>query len=187
VSIGGNIIGDPSSKADALGAAWARTFSANPAVDCCKAREFLNTHAKKYDLAHMRIPDVNDISIYLQHVKNTAPGPDGTPYAGWLAAGHPGAVTLHNVLVHMHCGFAMPFDFYASLGEFLPKGECEDDLVEVVKPPAKNKTPKFEKTAIIKLSRGQLFQDTANQCNPAPTSLKEGSFRAGISPKMSLT
>ena len=139
VNIDGKIVRDPLLKADALGAAWTKTFSANPAVDSCKAKEFLERYATKYDLTHMHIPDVNDIPIFLKHAKNTAPGPDGIPYAGWLAAGHAGAVTLHNVLVHMHCGFAMPFDFYASLGEFPPKGDCDADSVEIIRTPPKTR------------------------------------------------
>ena len=89
--------------------------------------EFLNTYATPYDLTHMRIPDVNDMSNYLKHAKNSAPGLDGIPYAGWRAAGQPGAVTLHNVSTHMFCGFAMPFDFYSSLGIFPGKGEVQGD------------------------------------------------------------
>ena len=78
---------------------------------------------------------------FLKRAKASAPGPDGIPYAAWLASGSYGAAALHLAMRVMMNGTRHPLGFNNSLGIFLPKGAADDDTLCSVKRTAENTRP----------------------------------------------
>ena len=70
--------------------------------------------------ADLVLPSSECISKFLRRAKNSAPGPDGLPYAAWLACGNLGASTLHGILIELATDESLqqPLTTRAS---FLPK------------------------------------------------------------------
>jgi len=128
------VVTDPTQKANALGSSWAKTFAEKQFLES-RVKEFLDKYARPYDLSTVSFPSVDTIINFLLRAKDSAPGPDGLPYAAWLFAGEEAAITLYRVIVYMHNGFAMPLSFYQSLGVFPPKGENTDDHMGINREP----------------------------------------------------
>ena len=67
----------------------------------------------------------------IRRAKNSAPGPDGLPYASWLACGDLGATTLHGILLDACNGRVPASSFNDTSIVFLPKTDvsCPGGLI----------------------------------------------------------
>ena len=80
----------------------------------------------RYDWKLTSPPAKLGIEVFLATAKNSAPGPDGLPYAAWRAAGPAGAATLFEALSKMAAGVMPLQGFNDSLSIFLPKGTTRE-------------------------------------------------------------
>ena len=117
----------------ALRAAWSGAYSA--VVEPSKHEErVLEEFVTPFDFSSAKMPSVRSYSAFLCKAADSAPGPDGIPYAAWRAAGADGATTLYNYGRHLANGGVPHAEFNTSLMEFPPKGEePEDDANGVVR------------------------------------------------------
>ena len=91
------IVEDPAQKIAALSKHWAPTFK-NKTIDGPLAL-LIARKQPKVDMPDYAPPTVEDFEEYPKHAKHSATGPDGIPYACWLAAGIDGARILWRVTI----------------------------------------------------------------------------------------
>ena len=77
---------DPDDMLAALRAHWAPVFKEKDTKPASQ-RELLKFCPKVDPTLPMPIPDLPTVERCLKKAKPSAPGPDGLPYAAWLAAG----------------------------------------------------------------------------------------------------
>jgi hypothetical protein len=135
---------------DALAAHWKPTFTAKP-IDLPGSLRFLSEWASPFDFSAATPPSTNDYLAYLARVKNSAPGPDGIPFEAWRASSVCGAHTLFQLGLHLNSGISVPLNFNKSIMAFPPKGEEEEDHIEIRRAPNDTR-PISLKTAITRLS-----------------------------------
>ena len=92
-------------------------------------------------LEEKMLPWQSHMVKFLKHTKASAPGPDGIPYAAWLASGSYGAAALHLAMRVMMDGTRPLLGFNNSIGIFLPKGTADEDTLSSVKRTAENTRP----------------------------------------------
>jgi endonuclease/exonuclease/phosphatase family metal-dependent hydrolase len=76
-----------------------------------------------------------DIDNAIFHYHDSAPGPDGLPYSAWARA-HPAIIAaLRQAFRDFLNGGVLPMDFNKGNMVFIPKGELEDDYIQVQRTP----------------------------------------------------
>ena len=128
------IITAPSERLRLLRDAWRPVFSCKH-TDTCRAQQILDEFASPIDCSQVSPPCIDDFVFAAAHVKNSAPGRDGLPYAAWRAAGLWGARTLLLVSYHLLSSLVMPVPFNDSIMLFVPKGEDELDAEAISRDP----------------------------------------------------
>ena len=103
--------------------------------------QFTNNNIINMVLDEKQLPRQSLMVKFLKRAKASAPGPDGIPYAAWLASGSYGAAALHLAMRVMMDGTRPPLGFNNSLGIFLLKGTADDDTLCSVKRTAENTRP----------------------------------------------
>jgi hypothetical protein len=77
----------------------------------------------------------DDIDYVLEHCHDSAPGPDGIPYSAWSKA-HPDIKALFRAAYRdLELGALPPPGFNHSTMVFIPKGELEQDVIQVQRAP----------------------------------------------------
>jgi hypothetical protein len=117
---------DPVDVLAALRAHWAPVFSkkdTNPTPQ----RAQLKFCPKLDPTTPMPIPDLAAVERFLKKAKPSAPGPDGLPYAAWLAAGEGAWSALIELWQWTTFGRPLPDGFNKSLAVFPGKGKTEGD------------------------------------------------------------
>lgn len=121
-----------SAMSPALREALRGTFERAPlSAETC--RQYLNRHAVPWDFSGAHHPTVENVSVCLWRVRDSAPGPGGVLYGAWRASGGAAAVTLFRVMEHVMEGGAPLGEMIASRLAFAPKGAGHGDTVEVVR------------------------------------------------------
>ena len=110
----------------ALAAAWAPTFQAGK-VDTVLGDSMLRNWATPWDWAEAAPPGINDYLQCMGRAVDSAPGPDGIPFAAWRSAGLCGAQTLHQVDTRLRQSLLMPTTFTEGICVYPPKGTEADD------------------------------------------------------------
>lgn len=87
------VLRDGSDMYDAIREHWMPVFPA-PAMDPEAAGELSRQGAHPWDLQGLRPPRRRTFVMLRSRIRNTAPGPDGLPYAMRQASGYSGAGTL---------------------------------------------------------------------------------------------
>ena len=89
----------PALIAQTLGHSWAPTFGGK-FLDLTKAHRFLRNYSAsvKWAWDTILIPTISSFASFLSRTKPSAPGPDGTPYQVWSAAGDIGLSILDEVM-----------------------------------------------------------------------------------------
>ncbi len=77
---------------------------------------------------------------------SSAPGPDGLPYAAWAAAGASSGETFEQVSDVLLQWYWPPREILQSVGIFIPKGDSEQDCVEIVRAPGDTRSIGFKNT-----------------------------------------
>ena len=106
-----------------------------------KAHQFAKANITPMHLTEAKLPKQSTMLMFLKRAKASAPGPDGIPYAAWLASGSFGTAALYLAMRMMMDGGKPPSGFNNSLGIFLPKGTADDDTLGSVKRTAENTRP----------------------------------------------
>ena len=132
--VDGTVIREPIERAKALAAGWAPVFAAKTFL-ADAADDFLSEHATPYDFSSVQPPEQNDYKEYIAKARHSGTGPDGIPYLAWFAGGDAAARTFDKLGQHIFAGNPVTLDFNQSLIAFPPKGCCEGDDEEVIRPP----------------------------------------------------
>ena len=125
---------DPVDVLAALRAHWAPVFSkkdTNPTPQ----RAQLKFCPKLDPTTPMPIPDLAAVERFLKKAKPSAPGPDGLPYAAWLAAGEGAWSALIELWQWTTFGRPLPDGFNKSLAVFPGKGKMEGDENGITRKP----------------------------------------------------
>ena len=77
--------------------------------------------------------DENDAKEYFKHLRHSAPGPDGLPYAAWIAGGDRSAKAVIQVTDELRAGNPPPDDLCFSFQILPPKGSKKEDSERVVR------------------------------------------------------
>ncbi len=93
----------PDGMLQALRAHWGPVFSKQP-VSAVAQDDLLRDFGKKFDTSGISPPDTNTVSRFLARAKNSAPKPDGLPYAAWQLAGHAAHKTFFLLGEWLACG-----------------------------------------------------------------------------------
>lgn len=65
---------------------WAKVWAAREASPPSECASFLNSYSKEVDPSLLATPLLADVLFSINHSNDSAPGPDGIPYAAWRAA-----------------------------------------------------------------------------------------------------
>ena len=76
----------------------------------------------RIDMRGYSPPTVDDVLEYFKHLRHSAPGPDGLPYAAWIAGGEEAAKTIIEVIDLLRNGVARPRIFVTPSKSSPPKG-----------------------------------------------------------------
>jgi hypothetical protein len=118
---------------DALQAAWKRMLYVVTEPSQYEER-VLEEFVVPFDYSTAIPPTIKSYRVFLGNAADSAPGPDGIPYAAWRAAGISGARTLYYYGHHLANGNEPHADCNMSSMVFPPKGEePEDDANGVVR------------------------------------------------------
>ena len=131
---------DSDEAATALSDSWSKVF-APKRINLEKAHQFAKANITPMHLAEAKLPKQSTMLSFLKRAKASAPGPDGIPYAAWLASGSFGTAALYLAMRMMMDGGKPPPGFNNSIGIFLPKGTADDDTLASVKRTAENTRP----------------------------------------------
>jgi hypothetical protein len=121
----GRIITDKEDIDVALCEAWAPKFS-KATVDVERLEQICATWARPLDLAGVCPPSAPDYIAVWDRCRNSAPGPDGIPFAAWRASGLFSAELLCEVEAKLRDGTAPPLWWNAAIWVFIPKGVDPD-------------------------------------------------------------
>ena len=119
-------------KGNALRDFWRPTFEGKK-VKVEMGKMFANRWCGEYDFSGCRPPGVHEFAACVSRLPDSAPGADGLPFSAWRAAGMAGATTIAMVETHLRMGLRMPMEFNTSITVFIPKGEDENDRIEVLR------------------------------------------------------
>ena len=118
---------EPCRMMSALAAAWQPTF-AEKAIDLAAATEFAQSFSSKFDFTECSPPSSASISRFLVRARDSGPGNDGIPYAGYAKCMDICVPILFDVSVWLRSGQLMMDDFSCMLKIFIHKNkEGEDD------------------------------------------------------------
>ena len=116
-------------SAELLRAHWQRTFEAQP-VDQAAIAELLAFVPVLHGLEH-KMMEFDDFEKMVARTGNTAPGPDGIPYAFWRVAFH---IVGYELFCHLDAIWSSgqpPITFNYSFLIFLPKLDCDESGIPV--------------------------------------------------------
>ena len=127
----GILLRDPTLQNNALIAHWSKVFCDVPHFPEEKAKNISDKFGIDLKGIDLVLPSSECIQKFLRRAKNSAPGPDGLPYAAWLACGDSGASTLHGILLDVCDGRIPATSFNDTNIVFLPKSDvcCPGGLI----------------------------------------------------------
>ena len=127
----GILLRDPALQNNALIAHWSKVFCDVPHFPEEKAKNISDKFGIDLKGIDLVLPSSECILKSLRRAKNSAPGPDGLPYAAWLACGDSGASTLHGILLDVCDGRIPATPFNDTNIVFLPKSDvcCPGGLI----------------------------------------------------------
>ncbi len=177
IRLGDALIKDDNAKLHALAQSWAPTFSQIRRIDKPMAKKFADKHASRYELPSFAPPSSVAIKLFLEHVRNSAPGIDGIPYRAWLKAGHAAWLLLHHVAVWLCSGLGMLIDFNDTLMIFAPKGSENTGHLGAVREPNATRPPGL-KNSDVKIISGAVYFGIKREVSKYASHLQRG-FVAG--------
>jgi hypothetical protein len=121
----GSITTDPDEACKELGSYWADTFAEKP-IDTKAAERFLQQWAVQLPSISWELDQAQFMKV-IASTADTAPGPDGVPYAAWRNAPKEVLQILFDVYKLWIQGGEVPDDFNYSYLALIPKGSHDDD------------------------------------------------------------
>jgi hypothetical protein len=119
---GGKVVSDEQTLCHLAADFWSRLWTKRSFSPSPSAREkWLRDYQKNIDVSKIVSPSIDLLASYLTHTKNTAPGPDGIPFAAWRAVPEISSVVLFNVFSALSRGDTPPPGFNFSRLVLLPK------------------------------------------------------------------
>ena len=100
-------------------------------IDDSAAQALALQPSANFTMPDLAPPSSKCIWLFLERVRNSAPGIDGIPYRDWLRAGPYDFLLLHKVAVSLFSGFEIVTGFNDALFIFVAKG-LESAADEVV-------------------------------------------------------
>ena len=129
----GSITTDPETACQELGAFWASTFTEKP-IDQRGAKEFLRKWAVQLPTIQWELGE-DEFAKVLSKTGDTAPGPDGIPYAAWRGAPKEVTKLLFQAYTSWIQGAEVPDDFNFAFLVLIPKGDHTEDHQLVARAP----------------------------------------------------
>lgn len=115
-------ISDDRGKAEIASSFWSEVWAPRSTAPSNLEREaFLDSYTKKVDTTLLSPPLLDDVIFSITHSNNSAPGPDGVPYAAWRAAPELAGPILFAVLEAICKGQAPPSGYNYGLLFLIPK------------------------------------------------------------------
>ena len=127
----GDVVRGPKVR-KALHTEWAPTF-AERETDEHLGNLVANRFCSKLDWSLLETITIVSFLSFLCSVCDSAPGPDGLPYAAWRAVGFAGAESLFLLYIYFTAGNLPPPSFNSSSFVFPPKGSSPSDRTEVIR------------------------------------------------------
>lgn len=170
----GAVTTDPDEACKELGTFWANTFAKKP-VDAKFADEFLRRWAVKLPSIDWKLTEEEFIKV-IRSTGDTAPGPDGVPYAAWREAPKALLQTLYKAYVAWIQGGDVPDDFNFAYLTMIPKGEHEEDRKLIAREPGYMR-PLSLSNSDCKLLANALKTSMENAVNGWASSVQRGFIR----------
>ena len=111
----------PTDKSAMAKVFWSKVWDKRPSVPSSDREKFLEGYHKQMDASLCSRPDVDLVTDIINRPNNSAPGPDGIPFAAWRAAPDLAAPLLLNVFDAIASGSLPPEGFNHGLLYLLPK------------------------------------------------------------------
>jgi hypothetical protein len=118
----------------ALSSNWEPIF-ARKEIDSCVASSFASQFASKFDFSSSPPPSSRSFASFLRRVQHSAPGKDGIPYAAYAKSTDISSVIFYDISVWLRRGNFMLMEYNDTLKIFIPKGEEEQDDVQIIRSP----------------------------------------------------
>ena len=127
-----SLVTEPGKISEGLASAWKPIFS-KKSIDLEKAKAYANRFKGNWNWSLLERPSKDTIQNTMKRLPDSASGPDGLPYAAWQNAGDEGVETLWQTTEAQCAGERPPINYNDSATIFVPKGELENDHVQIVR------------------------------------------------------
>ena len=129
---GRKIVTDPKDISRGLAEGWKPVFEKKE-INESKARLYANRFPGHWEWSRASRPTKSNVAEVMKKLPKTASGPDGLPYCAWQQGGDEAVETLWQITDAQCEGETPPRQLNDSVTLFVPKGELEDDHIQVVR------------------------------------------------------